>query len=270
MTWTLYRLTFRLLAPLHIGWFKQGNVQRTRPYVTGKSLWGALTARLARDSAIRDYAEFGKQVGDQLAFSYFFPSTEPDQVTLWPWDNPREFAWRYLGTYASTALDPSRNAALDGSLHETECITPYTRDGESVYLLGFVFERADCELNWRTALSRLQIGGERTRGWGRIQPYGEPQPTNSFWSGWTIDCSDERPALRPSEQHARCCAHLAFADDLIAIGEIEPLVGRETEGAHQHGTKLVWHGLYWQPGAKLIAEKKLQIDKYGLWQPVKS
>ena len=46
MTWTVYRVTWRLLAPMHIGWRKLGNMQQTRPYVTGRNLWGAFTARL--------------------------------------------------------------------------------------------------------------------------------------------------------------------------------------------------------------------------------
>lgn len=270
MTWTQYRITFRLLSPLHIGWFKQGNVQRTRPYVTGKALWGALTARLARDGANTNYAQVGAQVNDQLAFSYFFPSTKPDEVALWPWDDPREFAWRYLGTYASTALDSSRNAALDGSLHETECISPYTRDGEAVYLVGFIFEREGCALEWRPALGRLQIGGERTRGWGRIQPRGELRKVDSFWEGWQVDLTGDRPALRLSslsKRTVRCFAHLTLADSVSAAGDIEPLVGRETKDTDQYGRTLVTHGVCWQPGAEVTnASASLCIAAYGIWR----
>jgi hypothetical protein len=51
MNWIGYRVVFRLRSPLHIGWRKAGNVQVTRPYLTGRSFWGALTERLVRDTA---------------------------------------------------------------------------------------------------------------------------------------------------------------------------------------------------------------------------
>src|SRR5213082_2804295 len=72
MTWTAYRIVFRLLSPMHIGWRKVGNLQQTRPYVLGRSLWGALTARLTRISGSNDYSEIGEQVDQQLAFTYFY------------------------------------------------------------------------------------------------------------------------------------------------------------------------------------------------------
>ena len=31
MTWEVYRVAFRLLSPMHIGWHKLGNMQQTRP-----------------------------------------------------------------------------------------------------------------------------------------------------------------------------------------------------------------------------------------------
>ena len=50
MTWTAYRVVFKLRSPMHIGCGKVGNVQRTRPYVIGRNFWGALTMRLTRDA----------------------------------------------------------------------------------------------------------------------------------------------------------------------------------------------------------------------------
>jgi hypothetical protein len=53
MTWTAYRVVFRVKTPLHIGDAKMGNVHYTRPYVTGRAIWGALTERVTRDVAAR-------------------------------------------------------------------------------------------------------------------------------------------------------------------------------------------------------------------------
>ncbi|MFO3796680.1 MAG: RAMP superfamily CRISPR-associated protein, partial [Anaerolineales bacterium] len=196
MTWKMYSVTFRLLSPLHVGWFKQGNLQRTRPYLSGKALWGALTARLARMKNA-NYDEIGKQVNEWLAFSYFYPSTQKGNVSLWPWGKQAdEFTWRYLGSYASTALNYEQNSAEEGSLHETECINPYTREGEAVYLVGYLFEKQGCPLEWREALQRIQLGGERKYGWGRVTLVNEPKQTSEFWPGWEVGNSNEkRPIL---------------------------------------------------------------------------
>lgn len=271
-TWKMYRIAFRLLSPLHVGWFKQGNVQRTRPYLSGKALWGALTARLAREKGDADYAGIGQQVNKALAFSYFYPSTAPDCVTLWPWEQPQEFAWHYLNTYASTALNYQKNSAEEGSLHETEYISPSTREGEPVYLLGFVFEKKGYSLGWRDVLHRLQLGGERTYGWGRVQVHQvhtEPVETNPFWPGWTVDLRGDRPQLSPDGETV-LYAHLRHSSAFSGLrGAVEPLVGRETQQAGAHGEAIAFHGLAWSPGARCPARLcSLQIADFGLWQLV--
>ena len=199
MTWIANRVTFRLLSPMHIGWRKLGNLQQTRPYVTGRSLWGALTARLTREHRSKDYEGMGKKVDEQLAFTYFYPSTskDTDAVELWPWeDDWDKFAWAFLGSYASTALENGRSAEA-GSLHETEFIAPYTRDEEPVYLVGYIFEREDCQLDWQSALNKLQLGGERSYGWGRVgleKPYDEIKDNICF--GYELDCNGDHPKIK--------------------------------------------------------------------------
>ena len=165
MEWKAYQIGFRLISPLHIGWRKSGNLQQTRPYVTGRALWGALTARLTRELRQTNYEEIGTQVDERLAFTYLYPSVESDHVTLWPWGEDWDrFAWTYLGSYVSTALADGRGAE-EGSLHETEFISPRARDGKQVYLTGYIFVRDDFgELPLSSALSKLQMGGERGYG----------------------------------------------------------------------------------------------------------
>ena len=52
MAWTHYRLKFRLISPLFVGFRRSGNLWETRRYVPGKVLWAALTARLTRDRGL--------------------------------------------------------------------------------------------------------------------------------------------------------------------------------------------------------------------------
>lgn len=268
MAWTMYLVTFRLLSPLHVGWFKQGNLQRTRPYLSGKALWGALTARLTRMGK-GDYKEIGKQVNEWLAFSYFYPSTEVGHVSLWPWEGQaNEFTWRYLSSYASTALNYTQNSAEEGSLHETEYISPYTREGEPVYLVGYIFEKEGCLLEWQEALKRLQLGGERTYGWGRVQLIGEPQKPDAFWPGWGVNLSEGRPTL-DSEEVASLYAHLRYSDAADPVqGTLEPLVGRETHVADEHGQQIKFHGLTWAPGSRCKGAMTVQIGEFGILEGV--
>ncbi len=263
MAWGMYFITFRLLSPMHIGWFKQGNLQRTRPYLSGKVLWGALTARLARMGG-GQYKEIGDQLNQSLAFSYFYPSTEMNQVSLWPWgENADEFAWRYLSSYASTALNYEQNSAEEGSLHETEYISPYTRQGERVYLVGYIFEKENCSLSWQEALKWLQLGGERRYGWGRVQLINEPQRTTAFWPGWKVALNTKLPTLKGEE--ATLYAHLLYANLPGQVqGTLEPLVGRETRTANQHGRYIRSDGLAWVPGSICKGALTVQIGDFGI------
>ncbi|MBX6772844.1 MAG: hypothetical protein IRY83_14020 [Chloroflexi bacterium] len=205
--WIAYEVAFQLLAPLHIGWRKVGSLMQTRPYVTARNMWGALTARLARDRAEvegrkanpQDYRSVGEEVSKSLSFTYFFPALVPDPLeALYPVqaaDGPvygrgrlsfELFDYLLLDTYASTALDAQRYAAEEDSLHEVEMIRPRTRplDGTSlggqygadadalgapVYLVGYVLVRDGGPRGWYDAWKRLQIGGEGRYGWGRVR-----------------------------------------------------------------------------------------------------
>jgi len=276
MTWTAYKIVFRLLSPMHIGWIKQGNVQRTRPYVTGKALWGALTARLTRDFPHLggDYETVGKRVSDELAFSYFYPAVG-ETVDLWPWgERADEFAWRYLGSYASTALNYGCNTAEEGSLHETEFIAPHTRDGRPVYLVGYIFERQGCTLPWQEVLSRLQLGGERTYGWGRVGLHKLLDNGQEFFnSDLALDLNGKRPVVTVSADkellaHALAAEFQGRRPVPGVSGPIEPLLGRETTNPQRFGGDLPPARICWQPGGTLTAGAKIIIGEYGIWEGI--
>ncbi len=299
MIWTAHRVTWRLLAPMHIGWRKLGNLQQTRPYVTGRNLWGALTARLTRELGSGDYKGVGEQVDEYITFTYFYPSVHKDKVGLWPWPKPKsentsqneiedqweKFAWQFLGSYASTALQDGRSAEAN-SLHETEFIAPYTRDkqpdtgdGQPVYLVGYIFEKDGCQLDWKNALDKIQLGGERSYGWGRILLEHEPFRDNTCF-GYTLEYKGRYPQITiPKKTRGRTIpndgallAH-TYAKGLnnVSNGIIEPLVGRETSSVADFGKNHSQAQICWTPGSTINttdAKKTFQIQARGIWKEI--
>lgn len=290
MPWTFYRLKFQVLSQLHIGHQRIGNIQRTRHYVPARVFWGALTARLTRDPracaaakvAEGNYVAMGELVKEEIAFSYFFPAIE-DQLPAYPvyqdaglcYGQERlsreEFTWRYLGSYASTALNYEHNAADEGSLHEIEFISPNARDNDGsypVFLVGYMIVAEGCVLPWRSALQEIQIGGERTYGWGRLQ-LAEAQQ-QGYGSAVLFDhlpCdakTEDRPRIL-LEGGAPLLAHTSVAGT-DARGEVEPLVGRAWEQSKGAGQHVEFTDVCYAPGAKLNGSKSFDMTINHIWK----
>lgn len=310
MAWQAFRLVFRLRSPLHVGRGKVGNIQLTRPYVTGRAIWGALTERLTRDgfqgggpaTAGPAYRRMGQKVHEHLAFTYFYPALAGgggDYRVCWPWAGgeaadgdvddaaaERAFRARFLGSYAATALEYPRHSAVEGSLHEVEFLSPQTieadpADSQPVYLLGYLFAAEGAPPGWPDALHRLQIGGERGYGWGRIEPVAQaggrpgapslrPEEKQAF--GHDLDLSGERPILTlTAEDHL--LAHARAGDGLELAAAVEPLIGRrwdaERDRQRHAGQYLEYDGLAYPPGSRLPGGDgvyRFQIGRYGVWR----
>jgi hypothetical protein len=268
MNWHSYQIVFRLQAPLHIGWRKSANLQQARFYVPGKNVWGALTFRLTQARGDSDYENTGKKIAEQLRFSYFYPSTTIDKIDLWPWTDKAkaEFDWRYMGSYVSTAL--KSNAADIGKLHETEYISPRTRDGKQVYLIGYIIEKDGAEVEWWDNLNHLQFGGERGAGWGRVELVREPVKTEIFFE-YQFNGGENVPKVVKQPQNEFLLAH-ALANNLSCQGAIEPFIGRETTSGQGFGGIITPAEICWMPGSKL-AEADLVFEiqwKNGIWKRV--
>jgi hypothetical protein len=284
MSWTPYHVVLRLESQMHVGWGKVGNLQRTRPYLPGRALWGALTERLTRDVYVdrynaRDYQEIGERVNQTLAMTYFYVALRGETggyVPQWPWEAAAtRFAQRLLGSYPSTALVYPQQGAAEGTLHEIEYIAPRTLDraASPVYLRGYLFAHTDAPAGWQTALGRLQIGGERGYGWGWVTPVAvQPLPGAR---GSLFDLQDviyHLDGARPQIElpaRARLLAH-ASADDPRAVvrGPLEPLVGREW-ATNQEGTagqQVVFNAVCFAPGACVDAAAPFEIGSYGMWR----
>lgn len=289
MTWQKYTLVFKLLSQLHVGYRKVGNLLQTRKYVPGKLIWAALTARLTRDFAdggdANKYREIGDLLKEHFRFGYFYPAlAEPNTTNItvskdlkkhYFWCNEADFDYRFLNSYASTALNSDFQSAEEGSLHEVEFIAPKTRPlgsedvARQVYLKGEIYLDDSQPLSgtlyhWQDALQNLQLGAERNYGLGRVElmPFEEPQAASI-----QIEL-EEGQKIRA---HALANNQLAPKHAVPIQGQVEPLLGWERAPANSQGK-------HWQisspfvcyvPGSRVREKMKLEISEdYGLLKPV--
>ncbi len=247
MTWQVYHLVFRLETPLHIGRRGWGIIQRTRPYLMGKNLWAAATARLTQLLDSTDYEAVGNALKQRVIFTYHYPAIVP-QTPLLPHYRAGEglyygdlsaadFEYRFIGSYAATAIDPTAQAAEEASLHEIEVLLPHPRDAETpVYLCGYMLLREGATIlgqaltieNLAPLLRDVQVGGERGYGYGRLllcQDKPELVATALFGRYDLVDKSGAAPTLGISSG-LPLPAHTLLRD-VQAAGDIEPLTGRE-------------------------------------------
>lgn len=195
MSWNAYFLKYRLASPIHIGDLALGNVQKTKLYIPGKTLWGAATAVLTyslfKSPSSKDYQAVGEYVRQAVRFGYFFIEDDRDRyVPIWSSIGLRygselkltqeEMEFHFLHSEASTAIIKNQFAADPSTLHETEYIWPQNRNGDngikSIYFSGYAYlclQKSDI-LNFPTdiaLLSRLKtlfIGANRRMGNGKL------------------------------------------------------------------------------------------------------
>ena len=272
MSWQKFHVVYELHSPLHIGYHKVGNVQRTRYYIPARNLWGAVTEALTRRGfsthgvSSGNYQQVGEWVKKHCAFGYWFVYENSKLLTPCyckdglKYDNlsVSEFERRYLDSHVTTALDSRTNSAQHGSLHEVEFIAPYSRqNGARTRVSGLVFldDEAKKELNWGW-LSNLQVGGERRYGFGTLRL------VEMKSEGDPITCT--RPCQSVSEDKP-FLAHVSVTTNVQIRGQIEPLVGRVTSQSHAFGSRLTSAIVCWTPGSIPMDDVQVQFEQEGYW-----
>ncbi len=142
MGWQAVTLTYRATAPLLLGDYPLGFIQRTRRFIPGWTLWGALTAALTR-AAFRDadgarYEAVGEWVAHNLLTSYAYLLVKDQQGTAqvaaphfaaarWFYGPlpAAQFEARFVTSVGQTAIAPASLTAQTNTLHETESLSPY-------------------------------------------------------------------------------------------------------------------------------------------------
>lgn len=283
MAWHMFRVIYELRSPLHIGYRKVGNVQRTRYYIPARNLWAAVTERLTRsgfhttDVMQGDYQGIGEWVKQHCAFSYFFLCDNSGDL-LYPQYTEQglcygslseaEFERRFLSAHVTTALDAATTSAAEGSLHEVEFIGPHDSNGQRASVCGWVFvdELGLQHLGdgkWSEWLSELQVGGERRYGFGRLRLISRPEAVASL-EHCQVKLSGERPQVQVDENQP-VWAH-TLVEGVKGRGMIEPLVGRETRAdSCSFGRALTRAQVCWVPGSMVEQMEWLTLDGSGVW-----
>jgi len=261
--WFELRLT--LARPLHLGFRRWGMIQQTRPYVTGRVFWGALTAVTTRclhdDGPLQfnDFEAVGALVEQNLRSTCFFPML--GDVIRRPYHcedglrfgdlSLREFETKFISTMASTALDPSSHTAEEGALHEVEVLNAWHDDNGTprrTTLAGLVWAHAGERNGWSLCLEDGTVslsgpgglrktlcdllpwaafGGERTYGLGRVAD-AELLPAANCWDGLQMaETKEGSPVLHvPKDQPGP--APLEAEKRLPdVVGTLDRIVGRE-------------------------------------------
>ena len=284
MSFVHYRIVLKLLTPLHIGKRKYRNLMETREYVPGRTLWGALTARVTRDYFAGDpskYEKIGNFLNQNFRFGYLWPSLDA-KTPYFPWEHD-DFDYLFKFGYMGQPIDYDRKSTEEGQLHEVEYIGPKTRNGSQVYFIGDLWVKKDIhsengneeakitinsrDLSLKDVFDSLQLGGERGYGWGRVKCEKlENTGGNTIYEA-KYELSEDEVILRFKED-SFLPAHALAADwttENGAIskeisGPIEPLTGYEFKG----GWNLVSPPICYVPGCKITSEMKAKVGVYGI------
>ncbi|HBT38890.1 MAG: hypothetical protein H5T93_02710 [Pseudothermotoga sp.] len=170
MSWKCYSTIFKAESSVHIGYRQIGILKTTRYYITGRAMWGAITANLTRalfdNPGPEDYQYVGNFVRENIRTSYFYPAVKTSSENLSNYkangysvflpeytdeglkfgNKSREwFEKTFVDSFVSTALSAESRTAEEGSLHEVE----YIRDrveinggATDVYWAGYLL--VDC------------------------------------------------------------------------------------------------------------------------------
>jgi len=238
MSWSLYRWVWKLEAPLSVGLPPSGSLNRCRLYAPARNLWGALTAELAQQQAtgFPVYAKVGEDVRKDARLTYLYPAEPTDtgwrawlpryesgSGLLWQREDDanskssvahRELRSRLLLARLGTAIDHTSGTAAEGTLRETECISPHWRDrtadgAKPVALVGYVLVREGADLAGALeTIDMLFIGGDTRYGLGRVRRVALTPATDAF--GDTVDLLGQEPSLRANRILAH--AQSAYSD----------------------------------------------------------
>ncbi len=114
-------------------------------------------------------------------------------------------------------------------------------------------------------LNRIQLGGERNYGWGRMHLQYEPVREKKCFE-YNLDLTGIYPQIIVPREGV-VLAH-TYVEDVrnIQNGIMEPLVGRTTGSDTTFGNSISQAQICWIPGSTVREEKIFQIQPRGMWR----
>lgn len=232
MGWQAVTLTYRAMGPLLLGDHPLGFIQRTRHFIPGWTLWGALTATLTRAAFPQAdgarYEGVGDWVANNLLTSYAYLLVEGQPAFphfaegRWRYGPlpAAQFEARFVTSLGQTAIAPESLTAQTNTLHETEALsacdledgtparwqfTMYWRVGKPVmsdpdkvdpYIVETLAALSPDDLI--AALQTLTVGAERGYGLGRLEQESAVPQRPAGDNTWPVplDWSKEDKILR--------------------------------------------------------------------------
>jgi len=158
MNW--YKLTFRQIQPIHLGYKKHGVINETRIFITGQTMWGALT-----NAYFRETNNYKEDIFEKITCFYpmineevFEPTYQDGEFYLGRYSE-KEFRQKFTTTLLSTAINPQSRNAKDESLHEIDVIL-----AKKLYWVGWL----KCQESDLEKIKEVYIGGDSRYGFGLI------------------------------------------------------------------------------------------------------
>lgn len=293
MNWRACKLVYKAVSPIHMGCYTLGYIKLTRPYITGKAMWGAATANMTRTygkDGTDDYREFGKLFKEKIIFSYFYPAIDPctpllpcyteKGVKYGKWSED-EFQRLFLGSSINTAIEPDSNTAEYETLHESEYIHHKVREdssgkAHSVFFVGYIFISDEASIGgqpviWQgatgfqlaNAVQEIFVGGDIKYGWGRLILQNDKCETDQEKVFDFTFNGNGSPQIwfNAKDREKPVPAHVSIDCSLNVSGDIEPVIGRNwrNEDDHESGN---------EKDAKLKCGAGLDVEACGLyWVP---
>lgn len=298
MGWKAYKLVYQAKSPVHIGWHTLGYIKLTRYYITGKNIWGAMTANIVRTLyRHEDYRAVGELLKNNILISYFYPAINfqnpllpkfQDNGLYYGQYSESDFERLFIQSYGQTAVLPESNTAEDQSLHESDFISHYiegedTKKHQNVYFVGYIFIHNSAShkgqtLTWENierAITEIFVGGDRKYGWGRLLLETEKtaEVTDGKIFGNQLEPKDGDVCFKIAKNtHIPAHLELKTEGNIKISGNIEPLVGLDW-GTHETspgkigaGQKISNAKICWMPGSFVVEAEggKLKIGEFGI------
>lgn len=294
MGWQAATLTYRARSPLLLGDHKLGFIQRTRYFIPGWTLWGALTATLARavfaEADGAHYEAVGRWVAEQLLTSYAYllvdgkstaPQFKDGQWTYGPLP-AAQFEARFVTSLGQTAIAPESFTAQTNTLHETEALSPHDLATSEPARWQFTLYRQVSEStkervseklaalsldDLSAALKMLTVGADRSMGLGWLE-----QEQVSTWQPVAGDTWPVPVDWDTGQKILRAHVRVEGLSGDQVRGRVEAIPWRwwkntpDADGKSWGPGQQMSMQAFYVPGCKVMGAWQPVIGPYGIWQ----